>query len=73
MNRVFAVHAEDREVVVQPRVDWQELNAQLESQGLFFPLDTGPGARIGGMVRPCDGHLLVYEEGEGSNAELSTR
>lgn len=63
MNRVLAVHADDRDVVVQPGVDWQELNAQLESQGLFFPLDPGPGARIGGMVRPCGGHFSVYEEG----------
>ena len=63
MNRVLAVHADDRDVVVQPGVDWQELNAQLESQRLFFPLDPGPGARIGGMVRPCGGHFSVYEEG----------
>jgi D-lactate dehydrogenase (cytochrome) len=51
MNKVLAVHPEDMDAVVQPTVGWQELNAQLETQGLFFPPDPGPGAKIGGMVR----------------------
>lgn len=51
MNQILALHAEDMDVVVQPAVGWQDLNAHLEGQGLFFPPDPGPGARIGGMVR----------------------
>lgn len=50
MSQVLAVHADDMDVVVQPAVGWQELNAQLASLGLFFPPDPGPGAKIGGMV-----------------------
>ena len=50
MDRIITVHADDMDVVVQPAVEWQHLNAQLDKQGLFFPPDPGPGARIGGMV-----------------------
>lgn len=50
MNRILAIHQEDMDVVVQPAVDWQELNAHLETHDLFFPPDPSPGARIGGMV-----------------------
>lgn len=50
MQKIVAIHVEDMDVVVQPGVGWQELNAVLEEQGLFFPPDPGPGARIGGMV-----------------------
>jgi len=37
-------------VVVQPAVGWENLNAELSKEGLFFPPDPGPGAMIGGMV-----------------------
>lgn len=50
MNKIIALHAQDMDVVVQPAVGWEELNAELITQGLFFPPDPGPGARIGGMV-----------------------
>jgi len=50
MNKIIAIHAEDMDVVVQPAVGWEELNAALTHQGLFFPPDPGSGARIGGMV-----------------------
>ena len=54
MDKVLAVHAEDMDVLVQPAVGWQDLNALLAKQDLYFPPDPGPGARIGGMVsRPC--------------------
>lgn len=51
MDRILHVHKEDMDVVVQPAVGWQDLNRELESYGLFFPPDPGPGAKIGGMVR----------------------
>lgn len=47
MDKVVAVHEEDMDVVVQPGVEWQDLNRVLEGKGLFFPPDPGPGARIG--------------------------
>ena len=50
MNKILAIHQEDLDVVVQPALDWEELNAQLASHELFFPPDPSPGARIGGMV-----------------------
>ncbi|KAL6717724.1 D-lactate ferricytochrome c oxidoreductase [Lecanora helva] len=50
MNKILATHKEDMDVVLQPAVDWQQLNAHLDSFGLFSPPDPGPGAMIGGMI-----------------------
>ncbi|XP_060216567.1 D-lactate dehydrogenase [cytochrome], mitochondrial isoform X3 [Lycium barbarum] len=60
MNRVKALHVEDMDVVVEPGIGWMELNEYLEPYGLFFPLDPGPGATIGGMCATrCSGSLAV--------------
>lgn len=50
MNRILQIHDRDMDVVVQPAVGWEDLNAQLAKKGLFFPPDPGPGAQIGGMI-----------------------
>lgn len=50
MNKILAVHKRDMDAVVQPGVGWQLLNEELEKDDLFFPVDPGPGACIGGMV-----------------------
>ncbi|KAL8767110.1 MAG: hypothetical protein Q9209_006272 [Squamulea sp. 1 TL-2023] len=50
MDKILAVLKDDMDVVIQPAVGWQELNAHLETRGLFFPPDPGPGAKVGGMV-----------------------
>ena len=50
MDRIIDLHKEDLDVVVQPGLEWEELDQKLEKEGLFFPPDPGPGARIGGMV-----------------------
>ena len=50
MDKVLALHKDDLDVVVQPGVNWQELNDELADKNLFFPPDPGPGAMIGGMV-----------------------
>ncbi|XP_060958508.1 D-lactate dehydrogenase [cytochrome], mitochondrial [Cannabis sativa] len=60
MKKVKALHVEDMDVVVEPGIGWMELNEYLEPYGLFFPLDPGPGASIGGMCATrCSGSLAV--------------
>lgn len=56
MNKVLAFHEDDMDVVVQPGVNWVDLNNSIANSGLFLPLDPGPSAHIGGMIATnCSG------------------
>ena len=50
MNHVIAVHAEDQDCECEPGVTLEQLNRHVRDLGLFFPIDPGANATLGGMV-----------------------
>jgi D-lactate dehydrogenase (cytochrome) len=50
MNRVLRVNPEDLTVMVEPGVTREQLNREIRDTGLFFPIDPGANASLGGMA-----------------------
>ncbi|KAK4452876.1 RNA dependent RNA polymerase-domain-containing protein [Podospora aff. communis PSN243] len=62
MDKIVQFNKDDMDVVVQPSIGWQDLNEQLVKMGsgLFFPIDPGPSAKVGGMIGTnCSGTNAV--------------
>lgn len=49
MDKILQFNKDDLDVVCEPGVGWQDLNAFLEPHGLMIGVDPGPGAQLGGM------------------------
>ncbi len=50
MNKVIELRPEDMNVVIQPGLTRKQLNDELRATGLFFPIDPGADASLGGMA-----------------------
>ncbi|KAG1883865.1 FAD-linked oxidase-like protein [Suillus subluteus] len=62
LDKIIAIHESDADVVCQAGVTWNDLNETLREKGipLFFPLDPGRNATIGGMISTgCSGTNAV--------------
>ena len=63
MKNIIEIRENDFQVDVQPGVGWMDLNEELAKQGLYFPVDPGPGAGIGGMINTSCSGTNAYKYG----------
>ncbi|KZT44092.1 hypothetical protein SISSUDRAFT_1039360 [Sistotremastrum suecicum HHB10207 ss-3] len=62
MDKILSINVDDADIICQSGVRWEDINNTLQEKNipLFFPLDPGPGATIGGMVGTgCSGTNAV--------------
>ncbi|TFK33515.1 FAD-linked oxidase-like protein [Crucibulum laeve] len=62
MDRILEIHEADSDLICQPAAKWMDINDILKEKGipLFFPIDPGPGATLGGMLSTgCSGTNAV--------------